>query len=103
MPSGDCELIDLEDLLGHRGFQWFLGRAKREWGPEAAMQRIEGVQNRIDLDDAIKKDLINQILVSRKAVVLLMSEIDREIAARRAVAQHARVDGVEAPRRGDTL
>lgn len=101
--TSNCELIDLEDLLGHKGFQWFLDRAVREWGSEAVMSRIESVQNRLDIDDATRKEQVNQILVARKAVNMMLTELDREIKRRRGLIHEQHAAGeLAAERRGGT-
>lgn len=103
MSGPACELVDLEDLLGHKAFQWFLWKAKQSWGPEAVMQRIEALQNAPEMTDGMRKEQVNQVIVSRRAINDMLTEIDREISKRRqAIAE--RPDAMAGERRrGDVL
>ena len=57
----------------------------------------------LDLSAETQKDQVNQIIVARKAVLIVLSEIDREISNRRAAIQE-RPDAMAGERRrGETL
>ena len=104
MQAPECELVDLEDLRGNRAFQWFLWRTMQSWGSDAVMQRIEALQNNLALSDEVRKEQVNQVIVSRRTVMTIMGEIDREIAHRRAVVREGTPDEMsDERRRGDTL
>lgn len=99
----DCELIDLEDLKGHKGYQWFLARAAQEWGADAVMARIELAQNTAGTDAEARKSLVDQLLISRRAVAMVLGLVDAEIQQRRRIAAE-RPDPLAAQnRRGVTL
>ena len=64
------------------------------------MQRIEVIQNRVDLSDELKKDQISQAMVARRAVMAAFSEVDREIGLRRAAAKEKASDASDNTRGG---
>lgn len=99
----DVELADLEEWLGHKGTQWFIERVAREWGADATMQRIEALQNNAMMDDALRKDQVNQVIVSRRAVNVVMGMVGAEIQRRRAAAAQRPDEFAGERRRGETL
>lgn len=104
MPSADCELIDLEDLIGQKGFQWLLGRVRSQWGADAFADRITKISKDASMSPDQRQTHIGNVIVAREAVFVAFGEVDREISKRRAAVRENKTDDMVAQRhRGDTL
>lgn len=99
MSAPSVELLDLEDLLGHKGFQWLIWRTRTQWGAEAFTDKITSVSKDGTLDPAVRQQQIGQIIVAREAVLAAFGEVDREILRLRTKSRE-RPDEMADERRG---
>lgn len=100
----DIDLGDLEELIGCKGWAWLTDQARREFGPEALIEKLRQIAARADESAELRQAKTEQAFVSQRAILGLLEMPSREIAKQREAAHASRVDEFAGVRhRGGTL